>query len=265
MSRVYAAEVCAGNYIKGIKRFITLDLTAGDGTVDPELEWERNCSPGILALHARRTRKPLLAVLYEQKPATFDRLLGNLAANLPRLGYEFDNGVWRYGNLVKIQPVNASGGDGFKIDMIVHGDAVFLSNDPNAMTDWALRPGFAAAIEGRTTWFRSISTLGCNPAGLKRIDRVERDGWFDLLAEQEGSLPRHRDLFLAAIRKDEAQWAYLICEPVKWRAQLETDVAVEFASHGRDIDGAWFRTQPDRYEEIKQTLFLTKKERRAAA
>jgi len=260
MNDIVGREVGAANSIDKITRLRWDDLTAGDGVVSDDLVWRENCSPGILAHHGRKAKKPLRITLFEIKPATYDRLLSNLSEQLPRLGYERANGGWCYGGLVELRSVLGNGAE-VRLDGIRRSDAVLVSNDPNAITDWAMRPGFPAEVDGRTPWFRNVSTMGCNPAGLKRLDRQTREGWFPLLADQEASLPRHRDLLLAAIRRDDAQWAYLLCEPVKWRERVEREVANEFRRHGKDVDLAWFRTQRDHYEDVKLRLFLTKTER----
>lgn len=120
-------------------------------------------------------------------------------------------------------------------------------------------PG-AKEIADRTPWFRSISTMGCNTGGLMRLNSDERAEWFDRIQEQEGALPRHRDLLLAAIQSDSAKWAYLLCEPVKWRDEMERQARDSFGRFGFGLDMAWFGSQRPAYEALKRRLFLTRTE-----
>lgn len=245
-----------------MQRSVWYDLTAGDGIVADDLPWERNCSPGILAHHARNLRKPVLIRLHEIKPATYDRLLTSLAENLPRLGYErIGQDLWRFGTGVRLEAINGSGAKA-DVDCVRHGDAVFALNDPNAITDWAMRPEFANEIDERTPWFRSLSTMGCNPGGLKRLDIAERRAWFDLLADQERAQPRYRDLLLMAIARDDAQWAYLMGEPTKWKGAIEYAARSAFRKFQLETQAAWWRRVPAEYREMKLRLFLTAAERK---
>lgn len=250
-------------------RLVWIDLTAGDAANVDGVAWHKACSPGILAHHAAyrdvHARKPVEIVLYEIQSATFDRLVSNLDRNLPSMGYAKDGpNRWRIGDKVTITAVNASGHDA-DISFVGRTDAVFVLNDPNAITEWAMRDTFAQEITSRTWCFRSLSTMGCNPAGIKRMDIEERRAWFGLVGAQQAALPNYRDLLLAAIERDEAQWAYLLSTAEKWRASTESVVKTAFKKIGRTAAMSWFGRDPDRFEETKRTLFLTKKELRDAA
>jgi hypothetical protein len=264
MNRVIGAEVGVANSKREIQRLLWLDLSAGDAIVPDGMDWERNCSPGLLAYHARGCAKPVEIVLYEIKPATFDRLMVELDRHLPAFGYvRIGETSWRFEQSVTLRAVNDSGAQA-SLYGVGTTAAVLVLNDPNAITDWVMRPTFAQEVCSRTLWFRSVSTMGCNPAGLKRLGLDERLRWFDLIDQQEASLPPHRDLLLAAIRKDDAQWAYLLAEPAKWTDRVHRAVVAEFRKRGMGIDLAWYRTEPERYQEIKRRLFLTKAEREAS-
>lgn len=254
-------EVGAANSMRSIYRLVWLDLTAGDAVTDAA--WSRNSSPGILAHHALNARKPVDISMFEIKTATHERLLASLAGALPDLGYErVRDDYWRIPDRVTLRVIHGSGHDAH-IDLMRHrGDAALVLNDPNAITEWAMRPTFAAEIAGRAWCFRSLSTMGCNPAGLKRLPFEERLKWFELVRQQEDALPPHRDLLLAAIERDDAQWAYLVCDPEKWRVQTEKVVETAFRSVGRTVALSWYRRQPDLFEEQKRTLFFTKPERK---
>lgn len=263
MRSIVGREVGAAQHHDGIDRLLWLDLTAGNGIVDDEsLEWKHNCSPGIVARYACNSDKPITVVLHEIKPATFGRLEKSLLERLPELGYVLVDGEWRYKNAT-VQLVAGSGADA-SADAVNWRTAVLVTNDPNAITDWAMRPTFAAEIRARTKWFRSISTMGCNPAGLKRLGIEDRLGWFELIEQQRKNLPAHHDLFLAAIEKDDAQWAYLIDESDSWRSNLERDATKAFANQGLSIEFAWLRRDQERFVEIQRRLFLTRKELDAA-
>lgn len=265
MCEIFGREVGVAAVMPDVDELVWLDLTAGDGVVDDAtqdgrpLPWEKNCSPGILAYYARGSLKPITVTMYEIKTATFDRLERNLLTQLPRLGYEYVGDEWVCGN-ARLRLVNKSGAEA-DLDNVNERTAVIVSNDPNAITDWAMRKGFAAEIRERTPWFRSISTMGCNVGGIKRMELDERLKWFDLVEEQRERLPSHHDLVLAAIENDAAQWAYLLCEPVKWRSKAASAIQRAFGRHGLSVEFAWLRVEPSRFRSIQERLFLTKRER----
>lgn len=263
MRNLIGKEVGVSKVMAAIRRCVWYDLTAGDAANVDDHEWANACSPGILAKYAPGVSKPTYVYLHEIKPATYDRLIENLSANLPELGYrQAAENVWLHGENVFLCATNTSGAEA-NVGMLERADAVFAVNDPNAITEWAMRPSFAAEVNRTTPWFRSLSTLGCNPAGIKRLPLEERQGWFDLVQSQEDATPRHRDLLLCAIERDASQWAYLMGEPIRWRPAMETVARGVFKRHGVGITSAWWRTQPDAFSELKRQLFLTGKERAA--
>lgn len=250
----------AGN-ITWIDRLIWIDLSAGDAAVPDDVDWRYNCSPGILASHAVLSVKPVRIFLYEIQPATYDRLLANLGQRLPGLGYERTaDDTWRSGDHVVIRAFNLSGHRA-SVNAIHRRDAVVAFNDPNAITEWAMRDEFVKDVGDRTNMFRSLSTMGCNAAGLKRLDPDKRMDWFGLVEAQQASLPQSRDLCLAAIERDDAQWAYLLSTSVKWRGKTESVVRTAFKQMGRTAAISWYRQDPAQFQEAKLQLFLTKKER----
>lgn len=269
MRSIVGQEVGVTNRgLAAIQRLVWIDLTAGDGVIVDGVPWQQGCSPGILAAHAVESTKPVEIFLYEIKPATFDRLIDNLTEHLPGLGYEKDGECrWRAGSAATITAVNMSGKNA-DVSTIRRTDAVLVFNDPNAITEWAMRETFADEIGSRTWCFRSLSTLGCNVAGIKRIEldnesgdvKRERRAWFALIAAQQRALPHYRDLLLAAIERDEAQWAYLLCTSEKWRGKSEAVVNSAFRRIGRTTALAWYRQDPHPFEALKRALFLTKKE-----
>lgn len=264
MRQLIGKEVGVVNSKPEIRRSVWYDLTAGDGVAADGQLWEQGCSPGILAHHAVNSKKPVVVIAYEIKPATHDRLVENLAEKLPGLGYvRVDDGHWTFGDTVRFHAINASGAIA-TVDGVRSGDAVFAFNDPNAITEWAMRDTFAKEISARTWLFRSLTTMGCNPAGLKRLGYDEhRSGWFNLVRDQEQAQPAHRDLLLAAIQGDDAQWAYLMSEPIKWKPAMEITARSSFKRCNLAIDTAWWRSEPEAFEALKRRLFLTQAERRA--
>jgi hypothetical protein len=250
-----------------VDRLVWFDLTAGDATPVDGTDWHRGCSPGILAHHAitGQSRKPVTIYLYEIQPATFDRLLNNLSTQLPKLGYEAGgDGKWRHDRQVVIEAFNDSGHTA-SIDLVDNRDAVLVFNDPNAITEWAMRDTFADELTSRTWCFRTLSTMGCNPAGIKRLALSERLAWFDLIDTQETVLPQYRDLLLAAIERDDAQWAYLLSTSglADWRKKSESAVASAFRKAGRTAETAWFRASLAEFRATKLRLFLTRVEQDA--
>lgn len=260
MWKLAGQEVGATRYMPQVDDLLWLDLTAGDGVGVDELAWEHSCSPGIAAAHARNSPKPITVILHEIKAATFDRLERNIAQHLPKLGYRLEDGWWECAN-ARLSLTHASGSTA-DVSGVSGRTAVLVTNDPNSITDWAMRPTFAAEIRARTRWFRSISTMGCNTAGLKRLDYAERLNWFDLIQQQRAGLPNHHDLLLAAIERDAAQWAYLLSNPVagKWREKTQGMVDRAFGQHGMTMESAWLRLYPSQFSDIQHRLFLTKKE-----
>lgn len=259
MTALVGKEVGAASHIGTIECLQWIDLTAGDGLVPDGLRWDRNCSPGILARHARASTKPVIVTMLERQASTYDRLLASLAAELPALGYTGAGSLWSCGNAM-IEVVNTSGAD-VGLRRVDRKVAVLATNDPNAICDWAMRPTFAAEVRARTPWFRSISTMGCNTGGLMRLSREDRDHWFELIAQQRRELPAHHDLLLARIERDCAKWGYLLCEPRRWRQEAEATVRESFAAHGMTVQTAWMRTDPGLFAAIQDYLFLTAQER----
>lgn len=245
----------------GARAGVWYDLTAGDAALIPGEMWHRACSPGILAYHAAMSQIPAHVRLHEIQAATYDRLLDNLTSYLPTLGYSSTGtSTWTHpGNGSTVTAYNRSGAEADVTD-INHDAAVFVVNDPNAIVDWAMRPTFAAEIAERTWLSRCLSTMGCNPAGLKRLTIGERINWFATVREQQVSLPTYRDLSLAALDRDEAQWAYLVATSEKWRAK--TDQAAQKSAKGcnRSVSIAWWRQDQDRFSDLLLRLFLQKSE-----
>lgn len=289
MTAFIAREFSAGNHIPWIGRFCITDLTAGDGAPAYGSPWSTSCSPGIIASLALTSRKPVVIDLYERDQDTYNTLISNLAKRLPVLGYQRTaDDRWRYGG-IWLRASNHDGRDA-SIDHLAQGhqDAVLALNDPNLITDWAMRPGFMKETltcgtrfggNGKVSGFRVMHTLGCNVGGAKRtpfqkgdqappdddhrsMDLKERRNWFNLIEEQCAHLPAHHDLALAAFERDPAQWAYLFTTPKKsrWYADTEADIRAAFHAVGRTGEIAFYRRDNERFERLKNRLLLTKTE-----
>lgn len=260
MRSISGQEVGAASKLDAIDRLVFFDLTAGDGVVD-DLAWERACSPGILARCAATSPKPVLILLYEIQANTYDRLLDSLSGDTLRLmGYVRDGEeCWRLGDKVTIRTINASG-QSARVDFLTRRDAVLAFNDPNVITEWAMRNSFAQDVGDRAWCCRILSTMGCNPAGLKRLKLEERLDWFGLVDDQQDACPGYRDLLLAAIERDDAQWAYLLSTAGVWRDTTEKVVKTAFKKVGRTAAMQWWRTNEAEFEATKLRLFLTRPE-----
>ena len=107
-----------------------------------------------------------------------------------------------------------------------------------------------------------MCTMGCNPAGLKRLAEAERQPWYDQLGSLSVGLPAYHDILLARIVKDDAQWAYAFVEAVKWRERREADVRKALTKIGREAEMAWFRRDSPAFRNQADILFATIEERR---
>lgn len=257
-----------------------IDLTAGDGVAtddravddsdnftDPapnHKAWQKSCSPGILAHHARfhRYRGLVRVDLCEKQPGTYATLLGNLSTYLPHLDYvQKDEDFWtaREG-LTELRVHNR---DSMEITGVTSPDnwAVQVVNDPNKVSEWAMNPGLMRNIAGGNRWTcLGMSTMGCNVGGLKRLSEEERAVWWRHVQSQIDGMRAQHDLLLAAIDRDSDQWAYLITSPRCWRDEVESNADKAFGQAGFVLNKAWLRDGDGRFEDICKYLFKTKKE-----
>jgi len=262
MNEVYAQQAAVFPLLqrsKGLSRVVWLDLTAADGLVEDGMIWDRNCSPGIQARAAREVRTaPVLILFCERQVSTYGRLLTSLSEHLPELGYlRVSEGRWSCGQVDLV----AAHMDSIDLGLrgIRRGDAVFINSDPNAITSWPLRKGFTEEIIDRTGWLgMSLSTLGCNTGGLKRILRKTPEisaQWFAYVADLERAVPSHHDLLLAAIEGDDAQWAYLLEVPAGWRHKTELMVKRSFRKHGYAVEYVWLGQDLGGFRRLEERLF----------
>jgi hypothetical protein len=138
-------------------------------------------------------------------------------------------------------------------------DFLFVVNDPNTMSDWAL-PGALRDAPKMTVVF---STLGCNVGGLKRLPKDQRQTWYNHVGDQLSILQHWHDALLVTLEGDKAQWAYLVNAPKVWRSDLEKTFTKAFTGRGHQVRFAWVKSQPVEFGALIDELFLTKKERQA--
>ncbi|WP_328743621.1 hypothetical protein OG436_39535 (plasmid) [Streptomyces caniferus] len=264
LNQLIGQEVGASRYLpKAPHRLVWYDLTAGDAEVPmDDGEWHRSCSPGVLAYHASKSPIPVAVFLHEINPDTHVRLLANLEERLPGFGFtRMGEQQWSTERAI-IRVFNKSGSDA-SIDMLRRSDAVFLINDPNAITEWAMRPTFSREISARSvSYFRGFTTMGCNASGLKRSKGTRRGRieLFDRIAALQHTLPRYRDLCFAPIIRDRDQWAYLVETSDKWRPKTEDLIRSAFKKYGRDATVTWYRNEEARFRGEMLRLFLTQAE-----
>jgi hypothetical protein len=235
----------------GCARYGIVDLTAGDA-VPFGSEFSKGCSPGIILKHAswigKNTNVIAKALFIEKQEQTYQQLCANLERELgadPLHGFTVDATC---GNSKEFR---------FPAGIV---DAAFIYNDPNHIEDWCLTPELLYSVPRLTT---SLSTLGCNVGGLKRLDLDRRREWFHRveLINETILQPWHDACLLAVGGAD--QWAYLITAPIKWRDRITQDcISAATKIQGREAEPriAWRKQDPAAFYQLERFLFLTKKE-----
>jgi hypothetical protein len=280
MREFVGKEVRAANRLGWFQRLVWIDLTAGNAIPAHDAPWSEACSPGILASRAAESRKDVVIDLYEKNPDTYAVLIDSLDAHLPQLGYTrvADNGwnEWAADNA----RVRAWARDGREAgtDHIRRNDAVLVLNDPNSITEWAMHRRFTALLDAKAKGIRTLSCIGFNVAGIKRVpfqrddpgqrsDSVStRSEWYELIGSITDFLPERLDLMLAGFARDSSQWAYLFSSPKAWRdkGEEESVIADAFAvtSEARDYEFAWFKRDRTKFNRLVDERILTKAELR---
>ena len=241
----------------GIASYNIVDLTAGDG-VPYENKFTLGCSPGIILKHAHflaskanpgsmRAR----VLLIEKQDLTFESLTANVKRGMGDLHQQ---------PLPNWLNVDLQHSDAKQFKFPAGVDAAFLYNDPNHIEDWCLTAEMLASAPRFTT---SLSTLGCNVGGMKRLDLDRRELWFERINLVTASIvqPWHDACLLSVGGAD--QWAYLITAPAKWRDRITADcLAAASKMQGREADPqvAWFKQDPAAFLSLQKYLFLTKAE-----
>jgi hypothetical protein len=248
------AGVLKGNPM-GFGSYGIVDLTAGDG-VPYGAEFTRGCSPGIILKHskwiAERTSVLPKALFIEKQEVTHERLRSNLRQGISDLRID------QPGSRMSLNTKCMNSKEFIFPSGFV--DASFIYNDPNHIEDWCLTPELLSSVPRFTT---SLSTLGCNVSGLKRIDLHRRREWFhrvELISET--ILQRWHDACLFSVGGAD-QWAYLITAPAVWRDAI-TQNCLKAATkiEGREAAPqiAWRKADPFAFYQLERFLFLTKQE-----
>jgi hypothetical protein len=258
-----------------VREALFYDMTAGDGVPyvsaeQQELQsdclqrFNEGCSPGIFLRHthwlASKTNRPVILTACEKQATTHAELIKNTAEWLHLAGWEqSERGVHTLGNALirylhlNSQEINPPG--------INRDGSCFIYNDPNHIEDWSLTAHFLQNCPKFTT---SLSTLGCNVGGLKRIEEDKRREWFmrvELLCE--ALLQRWHDACLFSVGGAD-QWAYLITAPVKWREEITRECMLAASKLEKKITAApqvvWRKDDPAGFYQLQRFLFLTKDE-----
>lgn len=235
----------------GLRTYMIVDLTAGDGVPYAGKTFRKGCSPGIILHHSEylvnKTHVTPSVLLLEKQQATCSELIDNIESRFDPQCHSIllnvlcrDSKSWSFCE----SPT----------------DAAFLYNDPNHIEDWCLTQEMLATAPKFTT---SLSTLGCNVGGMKRLDLDKRELWFDRINMVTTSIvqPWHDACLLSVGGAD--QWAYLVTAPTKWRDQITSEcLAAASKMEGREADPqiAWFKQDPAAFLALQQYLFLTKAE-----
>lgn len=234
-----------------IANYLIVDLTAGDGIPYAGKTFWKGCSPGIILHHTKyvysQTKVNCSVLMLEKQHETWLELLANIQS-------QYDN------EEVMINALCADSKTYDFSELDFEDQAVFIYNDPNHIEDWCLTPQILARAPKFTT---SLSTLGCNVGGMKRLDLDKRELWFDRINMVTKSIvqPWHDACLLSVGGAD--QWAYLMTAPAKWRDQITSDcLAAASKMEGREADPqiAWFKQDPSTFLSLQKYLFLTKAE-----
>ena len=258
-----------------VREALFYDMTAGDGVpyiaaeqqlleTDPAQQFVEGCSPGIFLRHTQwlvnRTTRPVLLTSCEKQAITHAQLVRNTSDWLDTAGWQqVERGVYRSG-FAMARYLHANSQD-MRPPGINRDASCFIYNDPNHIEQWSLTPQFAQGCPKFTT---SLSTLGCNVGGLKRIDEEKRREWFirvEILCD--GLLQDWHDACLFSIGGAD-QWAYLITAPAKWREEITYECLKAAEKLEKQVTAPpqviWRKQSPADFYQLQRFLFLTKDE-----
>ncbi len=219
--------------------WVILDLCAGDGTADHA---SGTSSPELLLKHAefaRRRDYRTIAVFVERDVATYDLL----RSNVPR----HDDNIVIRGDSRDPNTIT---------DVWTPNSAVFVHNDPNTVQDFALSDQLLARLPEATT---TLSTLGCNAGGLKRLPPEARSRWYEHVERIVANKPRRHDACLIRPDGDASCFAWLLTGPTVWRDRYAKDITQTWDK--QTVTTAWCNNDRDGFRTLCDELFLTRKER----
>jgi hypothetical protein len=256
-----------------VKEVLLYDLTAGDGVpyvpteqgeLLPRAAFGDGCSPGIFLRHAdflvRCNRLPVRLTSCEKQAITHSELLKNTGSWLAANEWmELSRGVHVKG-YGEVRYLNANSQE-LQPPLINRDAACFIYNDPNHIEDWSLTAEFVRNCPKFTT---SLSTLGCNVGGLKRIEEGKRREWFTRVEVLcESLLQNWHDACLFSVGGAD-QWAYLITAPSKWRDEITNECLKAAQRLEKKITAppqvVWRKQNPGAFHELQRFLFLTRDE-----
>jgi hypothetical protein len=258
-----------------VERALFYDLTAGDGAPyvvkseeplfpDEVRPFEQSCSPGIFLRHltwgSERVSIPIHLSATEKQAATHSKLVSNAGHWLNAHGWGSTDLGRHARGVATVDLLHANAREIEPPGNGAHASA-FVYNDPNHIEDWSLTPEF---LRGCPQFTVSLSTLGCNVGGLKRIQEESRREWFmrvELLCDC--LLKNWHDACLFSIGGAD-QWAYLITAPLKWRDRITEDCLAAATKLEKKISAepqvVWRKEDPGGFYEIERFLFLTRDE-----
>jgi hypothetical protein len=256
-----------------VKESLLYDLTAGDGVpyvsaeqgeLLPQVAFGEGCSPGIFLRHAdwlvRRNRLPIRLTGCEKQAITHSELIKNTGRWLSVNDWEESSRGVHAKGFGEVRYLHANSQD-LRAPGIYRDAACFIYNDPNHIEDWSLTPEFLRDCPKFTT---SLSTLGCNVGGLKRIEEGRRREWFlrvEVLCERV--VQSWHDACLFSVGGAD-QWAYLITAPAKWRDEITNECLLAAKKLEKKITAAprvvWRKQDPGAFYELERFLFLTREE-----
>lgn len=224
---------------------LIVDLCAGDGSPS---EYGEQSSPSIILSHCTNPRfgakLSIQAVFVEKNTHTFESLKSFVSTqNLPP------------NHAVQCLNVDSTT---LRVNPSYRDQAIFINCDPNSISDIPLTPEFMRSMTPYTTM---MVTMGCNPAGIKRLSYEARKDWYNYTDLMIKHLYEYHDLILVSLVKDASQWAYLIRTPLAWSKNTLEGVKKagdKMWKHG--VTAFSYRSSQSLFRSELDRLFLTKEE-----
>lgn len=234
--------------------YIMIDLCAGDGRPTPQ---SKKSSPMLMIEAACKLRKLDQDTYRKSQDIFINIILNEKNENT----FDILNNTKLYEDCEKFN-LDSTELESIKTNRQLRSSStIFIHADPNAITDWPLNDNFVNCLPRNTTM---LITLGCNVGGIKRLCLNDRQKWFDKMDAVLYNLNSWHDATLIVLNGDKAQWAYMIVGPKKWKDKYEVDAKKAFDYWGNGISIANFKSDPEKFFEMRNLLFLTKKERERA-
>lgn len=247
--------------VVGVKRWTyqLIDLCAGNGQPNEHSELS---SPELLIRHAAYLwgrRRPARVHLFERDRSTYDELRSRVPELVRAAAHHQKHSDPVPPPEFFIDCVDVHHGDVRTLLPSLHLEkttAIFVNNDPNKISDWALTVQVFDALRAVTPNITTFSTMGCNVGGYRRIlpafpERLA--DWRGSIESTVSRIPRSHDALVGALEKDAARWGYLITGPAKWKARYHEGLTKAFSGA---IKTAWWRDDPTAFTGIIQSELL---------